>query len=535
MLLLFQKRYASGLGSLSVVVSLFSAVPASAQSGGTVGADQVTPPPQIDAQSPTGVSIARGAYNVAADAGLSIGEGEWPQALSLQLDYASSSDPARASKSGLRAQGWQHNLYGVVSVNTVPFDGDMFCTQDPTSSPCDPNDPLALVLISYTVSIGQSAVGFIGPKNTYVGTYAPNDARGDQLIFVGPGPYVGNHIYTSETGAELTFKPVADGLLIEKWLGSDGTDVDYAYSNLVLKSVSSNRGLALLFEIDTINNVWTKGCAINLAVQYVDLSSGTCPSNAQSISFSYTHRPSQRPLLTGITDAVGDQTTYQYSARDRMNCIKRPGQTNCMISNTYNTCTLRPGLPHWTDVRHYDQVVSQVTATDENYTFDFGSSPECPPRSVPVTRTMATPTGDIVISTDKFGRVLSGRDQLLRMSENTFDIGYENIFVPSQPLTHTLPGENEFIFTYDSRGNLTQSEQKARPGKLDAPTMTSAMFPASCTAASRKTCNKPSSVTDASGNRTDFEYSPTHGGILKQTAPADASGVRPETRYSYAQ
>jgi hypothetical protein len=40
-------------------------------------------------------------------------------------------------------------------------------------------------------------------------------------------------------------------------------------------------------------------------------------------------------------------------------------------------------------------------------------------------------------------------------------------------------------------------------------------------------------MIDPKGNRTDFEWSPDHGQILKETRPADENGVRPETTYSY--
>jgi RHS repeat-associated protein len=58
-----------------------------------------------------------------------------------------------------------------------------------------------------------------------------------------------------------------------------------------------------------------------------------------------------------------------------------------------------------------------------------------------------------------------------------------------------------------------------------------AVFPATCT--NPKTCNKPTSTTDARGNVTDYTYDATHGGVLTATSPATASGVRPQTRYSY--
>ena len=46
---------------------------------------------------------------------------------------------------------------------------------------------------------------------------------------------------------------------------------------------------------------------------------------------------------------------------------------------------------------------------------------------------------------------------------------------------------------------------------------------------------KPTAVTDARGNTTDYTYNTTHGGVLTETLPADANGIRPQTRYFYGQ
>lgn len=61
--------------------------------------------------------------------------------------------------------------------------------------------------------------------------------------------------------------------------------------------------------------------------------------------------------------------------------------------------------------------------------------------------------------------------------------------------------------------------------------MTSATYPSTCS--NPKTCNKPTSTTDARGQTTDYTYDSAHGGLLTVTDPADASGVRPQTRIGY--
>jgi YD repeat-containing protein len=37
------------------------------------------------------------------------------------------------------------------------------------------------------------------------------------------------------------------------------------------------------------------------------------------------------------------------------------------------------------------------------------------------------------------------------------------------------------------------------------------------------------------GNETDYVYDPQHGGVLSITSPADANGIRPQSRFAYVQ
>ncbi|HST36574.1 MAG TPA: hypothetical protein VLK25_08100 [Allosphingosinicella sp.] len=96
------------------------------------------------------------------------------------------------------------------------------------------------------------------------------------------------------------------------------------------------------------------------------------------------------------------------------------------------------------------------------------------------------------------------------------------------------PEGNQVTADYDARGNLNLVRQIPKPGS-ELPTLqASAIFPPSCGAADRRTCNLPTSTTDYNGNTTDYAYDPAHGGVLTVTGPA-VNGVRPQTRHSYAQ
>ncbi|EZP56508.1 RHS repeat domain-containing protein [Sphingomonas sp. RIT328] len=76
---------------------------------------------------------------------------------------------------------------------------------------------------------------------------------------------------------------------------------------------------------------------------------------------------------------------------------------------------------------------------------------------------------------------------------------------------------------------MTQTQVVAKPGS-GAPTLTtSASFPCSTAA----TCNKPAWTKDAKGAQTDYGYDNTTGNVTSVTAPANPSGLRPTTTYSY--
>jgi RHS repeat-associated protein len=121
--------------------------------------------------------------------------------------------------------------------------------------------------------------------------------------------------------------------------------------------------------------------------------------------------------------------------------------------------------------------------------------------------------------------VLADRDALGRTTSYQYD-GNDRV------TRVTAPEGNYVQFTYDARGNVTESRAVAKTGSGLADIVQTAIYPSSCT--NQVTCNQPSSVTDARGNATDFTYDSVHGGLLTAAAPAPtASAIRPQVRYGY--
>jgi hypothetical protein len=87
-------------------------------------------------------------------------------------------------------------------------------------------------------------------------------------------------------------------------------------------------------------------------------------------------------------------------------------------------------------------------------------------------------------------------------------------------------------YSYDARGNLSKVEYLVGGTYV---MQRQAQYPASCTAATRKTCNQAEWIEDANGNRTSYTYHPQSGQVENITSPPDQDGKRAQTRYEYTQ
>lgn len=81
------------------------------------------------------------------------------------------------------------------------------------------------------------------------------------------------------------------------------------------------------------------------------------------------------------------------------------------------------------------------------------------------------------------------------------------------------------VYTYATRSNLTSASFGGNV-KL-------AEYPATCTPATRKTCNQPTRTRDPNGYWTDYTYHPDSGQVASITYPENKHQVRPQTRFTY--
>jgi len=279
-----------------------------------------------------------------------------------------------------------------------------------------------------------------------------------------------------------------------------------------LQSVTTNHGYQLHLEYAQNNaDVWgthqafawssvTEATLINNAIDY-------CAPAADSCTFSQDW-----PSLTitgavvgsrSYTDDLGRTTAITF-AGPNVTGIRLPGSASNDVTIGYSSNRVSSvnvnGLT--TSYTYSDVSGTRTTSVDA-------------PGAAGVTEVESSLTTGLISAVE----TPSGA-----RTEYTYDADY-------LPDTITLPGGRTVEYAYDSRGNVTSVVARDSGGANPITTMT-ASYPASCS--NPVTCNQPSWVEDAAGNRTDFTYDSTHGGVLTVTQPSPGSGLaRPYTRIIY--
>lgn len=313
---------------------------------------------------------------------------------------------------------------------------------------------------------------------------------------------------------------------------ADGSSLDYTYnSNGQTRSVVSNRGYAIVMDYNSLGSVSTV-CGYNLTNTVVN-SSTNCIGAALKVSYEYI----VGPLISRVVDPSGQAITIGYTA-GFPSCISIANSSTCEISNVFGTL---PGEP--AGLARTDQVRRQTTATGDVWKYDYDPGniyvgPDQPP-------TANEPQIIYAYMTDPLDRETVGtyRNGFVELIESPQGpTRYQ--FSGTVPMKLTYPAGNSTIYNRDDYQNLLSRVTMPIPGTNQAPLTITQSFPAinytnillpfGCDALSVKLCTKPRSRTDERGNVTDYTYAPEHGGVLTETLPA-VNGIRPQTRYTYAQ
>lgn len=314
-----------------------------------------------------------------------------------------------------------------------------------------------------------------------------------------------------------------------------------------MQGVSSNFGYFIKYEysqnIDplTASAAWSWPATIkagNLAVDYCDVSADSCSvsqgktatvswgANHDTLNFRNAAGQTMRLTQNGYYEIIAikpfdssvDTITYEMCGRSGGNCTRTMAEGD--------------GFFYWLFVNggqyHYFGKVYRSTSDGELTTYTPSQSCNCQEAIVSTTFYPAyRPVWDVTswvpggLANGSLIRARAQDGKIFNYSKSN-----ENrVTSVADTIGRTLS------YTYDGRANITQVTDT--PAGNGTALVQTAVFPASCT--NPVTCNKPTSVTDARGNTTNYSYDPVHGGLLTETLPAGSNGVRPQKRYEYAQ
>ena len=251
--------------------------------------------------------------------------------------------------------------------------------------------------------------------------------------------------------------------------------------------------------------------ALNRAIDACDATAATC-------TMTQTW-----PSLTGgstAADPEGRVTTY--SSTSGLYTVTLPGSSSPDYSASYGASS-----------SYGPTGLATTSVTNEGVTTTYDYSVSGTTATMVVTDANGNTT--TVVSDLSIEQPTQITDALGQVTRYKYDASgrLTHIIPPEGTMSGSTPTAGYTQFTYDARGNVTETRQVPKSGSTMPIITTTAGYPTSCT--NPRTCNQPTWTKDALGNQTDYTYDSTSGGVLTVTLPAAASGgIRPKTTYSYS-
>lgn len=408
--------------------------------------------------------------------------------------------------------------------------------------------------------------------------------------------------YRATDGTVAVFRPVVNGECVAASTGHqcafvsyivepDGTRFDFEYETTTLavanqtrlRSVTSSRGFALLFEYGASGASWnqvSRACVFNLGTLAMP-ANNACPGTALSTAtYSYIGLDS-RVVIASATAPDGATESFGYTSvvpnLSFAMAFTKPGHTMPWMTNgmMYGFTPEGDKEPHvgaqdFADGSGfsyaYDLTPETVDSLGQNssyqgiaggtYTNALNETTEVRYGFPPTPDSMNPPRvlgaigghpfisyGDVVFQvTAGPVRIVDplGRETLSDYCDPVVMAGLpaylHNRCMVSLLNSQTDPGGNRLVLTYGVNRNPSEIRHVAKPGSGLADIVETATYDAAACGSFLVTCDKPLTVTDAKGITTDYTWSSTHGGMLTETRAAPTTGAaRPQKRYTYQQ
>lgn len=425
--------------------------------------------------------------------------------------------------------------------------------------------------------IGHSSQNFMRES----GLYVPVRRDGATLVENTEGEFVytrsdGTQLVTSHTAPNRVIYP--NGLTVTIHRGNntlrayDGEPVDR------LQSVTTNTGLQFKYEYET--NTYSNYphwvypylspnsfdasreygapvgiTAINNTVEYCHPIANTCTLNNEWPSTTYDWPTAQR-MFAGdgyggnavfkVTDATGAATSYTHQRyKDLSDCefggppppfdiqgnpkystrvtqvSSGVSETKKLTYKTFSQINTNGGNTFSCQVRYW--LIDKAEIGHAVWSYDHIQ----PNTSYRTTGKSIGPRGTSSVL------MTSGGGAPVRLNITTPDVSID-FTENSQNLAYQSDRFGRVVeYQYDARGNIIERREKVKASSPLTDLVMTAGYPASCS--NLKTCNQPTWIKDAKGYQTDYVYHAASGSVLKITGPADANGIRPQTRHTYEQ
>src|SRR3569623_523702 len=348
--------------------------------------------------------------------------------------------------------------------------------------------------------------------NTYWALFTPGASLTCSSTELSYSDREGNKFYMAHVSPE-TYKE----------LFHNGETWKYYYGTSGLKFIVSNRGYGIQISYGATQKI----SFYNKSYIYCDETLLVDCTGVSSLATSAT--------ITGQTLTTAPYTATETVTRpDGTGITINLAATNGLTADVTSLPTLGVANSTRTDTNVYgdgsesqEANYSVAWVNDGQNNWHYEHSPPAPGRHDSFTETVATdPAGHQRIGTGlEFSGVMEAySDEFFR------SWGFEISTVPGG---YNNPEGDGVAYVRDARGNPIETHIMAKTGSGIPDIVSTASYPATCT--NFLTCNLPTWTRDAKCNQTDFTYDATHGGVLTQTGPADANGIRPQTRYTYVQ
>lgn len=352
---------------------------------------------------------------------------------------------------------------------------------------------------------GQTVVSIGTMSDSFTGAYTSTEGNGATLVLAG-----GIYTYTSRDG------------VVAKFAGNSGYALPFYEGDIArIGSIKYPDGTTITITMK-VQIYCPGGYELNTCQgqrYYVSRVQSINNSNGYQLKPVYA---SNATKLDPDNYGAWGQVTDVIAINNNIEACSPVADTCTLTGNWPRRSTSTPPSHHLSVT--YDGSNRVATATNKGVTYTYSYSDVGNIR----TTTVTDPNGQsrVYVGDTTTNRISSYRDELNRTTSYLYD--------STGRITEiTYPEGNKVQFTYDARGNVTETRAISKTPGTPPDIVTTAGFDASCS--NINTCNKPSWTKDAKGNQTDYTYDPTHGGVLTVTEPAAPGGVRPQTRYTYTQ